>query len=63
MSPLRAVYHSAVPPWLRQLPAVQALRRITVQSYLITTGSSGAEVVKRREEDKHGLPPGSSRGP
>ncbi|MFE2417871.1 IS1182 family transposase [Streptomyces hokutonensis] len=58
---LRAVYHPDSPPWLRQLPAVQTLRQITVQNYLITTDNSGAEVVKRREADKDGLPPGSLR--
>ncbi|MEU0820367.1 IS1182 family transposase [Streptomyces mirabilis] len=58
---LRAVYRPAAPVWLRELPAVQVLRQITVQNYLITTDSNGAEVVKRREADKDGLPPGRVR--
>ncbi|MCX4564421.1 transposase [Streptomyces phaeochromogenes] len=58
---LRAVYRPAAPGWLRELPAVQTLRQITVQNYLITTDSNGAEVVKRREADKDGLPPGRIR--
>ncbi|MET9647668.1 IS1182 family transposase [Streptomyces syringium] len=57
---LRAVYHPATPVWLRELPAVQTLRQITVQNYLITT-VGGREVVKRREADKDGLPPGRIR--
>lgn len=58
---LRAVYRKDAPVWMWELPAVQVLRRITVQNYLITTDSNGAEVVKRREADEHGLPPGSLR--
>ncbi|MGW2827273.1 hypothetical protein ACWC24_40815 [Streptomyces sp. NPDC001443] len=58
---LRAVYRPAAPVWLREPPAVQVLRQITVQNYLITTDSNGAEVVKRREADKGGLPPGRVR--
>lgn len=54
---LRAVYRPAAPVWLRELPAVQTLRQITVRNYLITTDSNGAEVVKWREADKDGLPP------
>ncbi|MET8454541.1 transposase [Streptomyces sp. NPDC005209] len=57
----RAVHRPAAPVWLRELPAVQALRQITVQNYLITTDSNGAEVVKRREANKDGLPPGRIR--
>ncbi|MCX4784231.1 IS1182 family transposase [Streptomyces sp. NBC_01264] len=58
---LRAVHNPHSPLWLRELPAVQVLRRITVQNYLVTTGGDGREVVKRREADKEGLPPGRLR--
>ncbi|WP_338674350.1 transposase [Streptomyces sp. SCSIO 30461] len=58
---LRTVHHPAAPAWLRQLPAVQVLRQVTVQNYLITTDSSGVEAVKRREADTDGLPPGRVR--
>jgi transposase/IS5 family transposase len=58
---LQAVFHPASPAWLRELPAVQVLRQITVQNYLITTDKQGREVVKRREADKDGLPPGRLR--
>ncbi|MFD5514167.1 transposase [Streptomyces sp. NPDC127051] len=58
---LKAVYHPSAPAWLHQLPALQVLRQITVQNYLITTDSQGQEVVTRREADKDGLPPGSLR--
>jgi len=58
---LQAVYHGDSPAWLRDLPAVQVLRRITVQNYLVTTDTRGREVVKRREAQRDGLPPGSRR--
>ncbi|WP_329461986.1 IS1182 family transposase [Streptomyces sp. NBC_01431] len=58
---LKAVYRPSTPMWLRELPAVQVLRQITVQNYLIATDSGGSEVVKRREADKDGLPPGRLR--
>jgi transposase len=58
---LQALYHPASPRWLRELPAIEVLRRITVQNYLIITDQQGREVVKRREADKDGLPPGSLR--
>ncbi|MEU8252233.1 hypothetical protein AB0C16_39005, partial [Nonomuraea sp. NPDC048916] len=59
-----AVYAPFSPAWLRELPAVQALRIMLVQNYTRTTGSRGREVVKRREsldDGGEGLPPGSIR--
>jgi transposase len=58
---LRAVYHAGAPPWLRELPAVEVLRRVLVQNYVITTNAQGREVIKAREADTEGLPPGSTR--
>ncbi|MGH3567796.1 MAG: hypothetical protein ACRDRH_17555 [Pseudonocardia sp.] len=48
-------------PWLRELPAVDVLRRVLVQNYLITTDAAGREVIRAREADTDGLPPGRTR--
>lgn len=45
------------PGWLRDLPAVQALRQVWIQQYYRETGEDGEKVV-RREASEHGLPPG-----
>ena len=61
---LRAVDHTgdtAAPPWLAELPAVDVLRRVLVQNYVITTNTAGREVVRAREADTDGLPPGRAR--
>jgi hypothetical protein len=59
---LEAVYDSSSPAWLRELPAVDVLRRVLVQTCTwIITG--GKEVVRRREKEPEGdgLPPGHIR--
>jgi transposase len=59
---LEAVYDSSSPAWLRELPAVEVLRRVLVQNYTrVITG--GKEVIKRREKapEGDGLPPGHLR--
>jgi transposase len=58
---LQAVYHHDSPGWLRELPAVQVLRQVIVQNYQVTTDGRGRQVVKRREAEQHGLPPGRWR--
>ena len=61
---LRAVYDTgdaAAPPWLAELPAVEVLRRVLVQNYVITTNAAGREVIRAREADTDGLPPGRAR--
>ncbi|MFC4890644.1 transposase [Streptomyces beijiangensis] len=58
---LTAVYAPQSPPWLRELPAVQVLRRVLVQIYTRTVSGSGREAVKRREAEADGLPPGQQR--
>lgn len=58
---IHAVYDPAAPAWLRQVEAVQVLRIVLLQNYLIVTDAKGREVVKRREADVEGLPPGGSR--
>jgi transposase len=59
---LEAVYDSASPAWLRELPAVDVLRRVLVQNYTRTI-TGGREVIRRREKEPEGdgLPPGHAR--
>jgi len=59
---LEAVYDRPAPAWLRELPAVDVLRRVLVQNYTRTI-TGGKEVVKRREREPEGdgLPPGHAR--
>jgi transposase len=60
---LEAVYAASSPPWLRELPAVDVLRRVLVQNYARTITGNGREVIKRREKEPEGdgLPPGHAR--
>jgi hypothetical protein len=58
---LRAVYGERAPDWLRELPAVDVLRRVLVQNYLITTDARGREVIRMREAEVDGLPLGRAR--
>jgi transposase len=58
---LRAIHAPAAPAWLRELPAVQVLRTVLLQNYIVTAGRQGREVVKRREADTDGLPPARVR--
>jgi hypothetical protein len=48
---LEAVYDSAAPAWLRELPAVDVLRRVLLQNYTRTITRDGREVIRRREKD------------
>jgi len=60
---LEAVYDPSSPPWLRELPAVDVLRRVLVQNYTRAITGNGREVIKRREKEPEGdgLPPGHAR--
>src|SRR4051794_37686896 len=58
---LRAVYDPRAPAWLHELPAIDLLRRVLVQHYLITADAHGREVVRMREAEVDGLPPGRAR--
>jgi len=58
---LRAVYHRHAPPWLREFPAVEVLRVMLVQNYVIATDTAGREVIRMREADTDGLPPARTR--
>jgi transposase len=60
---LEAVYDPSAPPWLRELPAIDVLRRVLLQNYTRTITAGGREVIKRREKEPEGdgLPPGHAR--
>jgi hypothetical protein len=58
---LGAVYDPAAPAGGRQIPAVQVLRTVLVQNYIRFTARNGKEVIKRREAEDEGLPPGHLR--
>ena len=56
---LDQVHGPGAPAWLRELPAVQALRRIWIQQFCREVGG-GRQEVRRREKlpEGDGLPPG-----
>jgi len=58
-----AVYDSSSPAWLREIPAVDVLRRVLVQNYTRVITGDGREVIRRREKEPEGdgLPPGHTR--
>ena len=62
---LKAVYAAAAGDpdlaFLARLRQVEVLRVMLVQNYLTVTGERGREVIKRREAEVEGLPPGRSR--
>ena len=62
---LKAVYAAAaIDPdlaFLARLHQVEVLRVVLVQNYLTVTDEQGREVIKRREAQVEGLPPGRSR--
>jgi transposase len=58
---LRAVYDPGAPAWLAELPAVEVLRVMLVQNYVITTDAAGREVIRARKADTDGLPPCRAR--
>lgn len=57
---LEQVYGAPAPPWLREIPALQALRRIWVQQFYRQVTERGQEVRRREKssEGGDGLPPG-----
>ena len=56
---LEQVHGPGAPGWLRELPAVQALRRIWIQQFYREV-TDGRQEVRRREKlpEGDGLPPG-----
>jgi transposase len=59
---LEAIYDGSSPAWLREVPAIDVLRRVLVQNYTRAI-TGGKEVIKRREKEPEGdgLPPGHTR--
>lgn len=58
---LRAVWAPDAPVWLREIEAIGLLRQMVVQTYYVTTDARGREVVRKREADSDGVPPGHLR--
>ena len=62
---LKAVYAAAGSDpdlaFLARLHQVEVLRVVLLQNYLTVVGERGREVIRRREADAEGLPPGRSR--
>ena len=58
---LRAVWDPASPSWLAQLPAVGVLQRVLTQNVVVDVDRGGQEVIRLREADTDGLPPGRCR--
>jgi transposase len=58
---LQAVYAPDSPRWLAHLPAVEVLRRVLVQNYVVVVNRRGQEVITMRDADIDGFPPGRSR--
>jgi transposase len=58
---LRAVRAPGAPAWLRGIEAVELLRQVMVQAYYVRTDARGREVVRKREADSDGVPPGHLR--
>ena len=56
---LRQVHGPGAPGWLRDLPAVQALRRIWIQQFYLQADEDGEKVIWRGAGQ--GLPPARSR--
>jgi hypothetical protein len=59
-----AVHAPFSPAWLRELPAVQALRVMLIQNFVRTVDARGREAVERRRplrDGGQGLPPGRYR--
>jgi hypothetical protein len=58
---LRAVWDPASPSWLAHLPAVGVLQRVLIQNVVVEVDRGGREVMRLREADTDGLPPGRCR--
>ena len=54
-----ACYEESAPPWLREIPAVQVLRTVLIQSFTRTVDEGGREVIRRRDPGAggDGIPP------
>jgi hypothetical protein len=57
----RAAWTGDAQVWVREIEAVAPLRQVLVQTYHVRTDSRGREVIKKRDADDEGVPPGSIR--
>ncbi|WP_327370336.1 IS1182 family transposase [Streptomyces sp. NBC_01217] len=57
----RAAWSDDAPVWIREIEAVALLRQVLVQTYTVRTDARGREVVKKRDADDEGVPPGHLR--
>ncbi|MGW3985454.1 transposase, partial [Streptomyces mirabilis] len=57
----RAAWAAGTPVWIREIETVALLRQILVQTYYLHTDTRGREVIKKRDTDDEGVPPGQLR--
>jgi hypothetical protein len=57
----RAAWAADTPVWIREIEAVGLLRQILVQTYYLHTDTRGRDVIKKRDADDEGVPPGQLR--
>ncbi|MEV0495939.1 IS1182 family transposase [Streptomyces atratus] len=57
----RAAWAFDAPGWIREIESVRLLRQILVQTYYLHTDTRGREVIKKRDADDEGVPPGQLR--
>src|SRR6266545_2941782 len=58
---LRAVWDPSSPAWLAHLPAAEVLRRVLIHNVVVDVDRGGRAVIRLREADADGLPPGRCR--
>ncbi|MEH0543959.1 transposase [Streptomyces sp. B21-105] len=57
----RAAWAPDAPGWIQEIESVRLLRQILVQTYYLHTDTRGREVIKKRDADDEGVPPGQLR--
>ncbi len=57
----RAAWSDTAPVWVREIEAVALLRQVLVQNSTIRADARGREVIKKRDADDEGVPPGHIR--
>ncbi|MEU6709134.1 IS1182 family transposase [Streptomyces wuyuanensis] len=57
----RAAWADDAPRWVREIDAVALMRQVLVQTYSVRTDARGWEVVRKRDADNEGVPPGHIR--
>ncbi|MFF9511284.1 IS1182 family transposase [Streptomyces sp. NPDC014724] len=57
----RAAWAVDAPGWIREIESLRLLRQILVQTYYLHTDTRGPEVIRKRDADDEGVPPGQLR--